>query len=93
MLQTYVSSRPTSIHSPSSRAEAVGEAACCVHGTFPPSEEKTTRQTGTLRISISFTASSLPVTGPVGVPKVWYFKDILAASYRCGTLVPSDFGA
>ena len=70
MGQTYVSSPPTAIHSLSSRAEAVGEAVCCAHGTLALGEEKTMRQSETLRISVSFIASSLPATGPVGVPEM-----------------------
>lgn len=70
MGQTYVSSNPTSIHLLSNRAEAMAEPTCCVHGAFAPGEEATTRQTETLRSSVSPTASSLPVTGPVGVPKM-----------------------
>lgn len=69
MGQTYVSSNPTSIRLLSNRGEAVAEPACCVRGTIAPSEEKTTRQTETLGSSVSPTASSLPGTGPVGVPK------------------------
>jgi len=60
MGQTYVSCPPTSIHSLTSRVKAMGEAACCVHGAFSMHEEKTTRQTETLRISVSFTALFFP---------------------------------
>lgn len=69
MGQTYVSSNPTSIHLLSNRAEAMAEPTCCVHAVFAPGE-KTTRQDETLWSSVSPTASSLPVTGPVGVPKM-----------------------
>lgn len=61
-----VSHSPTSIHPWSSRAEAVGEAEGDVHGAFSVGEKKTMRQIETWRITVSFTASSLPATRPVG---------------------------
>jgi len=68
--QTYASNPPTVMHSLSSRAEARGDVYDVYDDTSPLGSEKTMRKTRAWRASVSFTASLLLETGPVGVPKI-----------------------